>query len=145
MRWGLYLKGHNVFVPTTGRLDQPVYRDMEPVEVVAVMNTEAVRRALFSAIARGNPPAPRYSPGNFPPAAVLKYAGVKTWSAFARGTLTWRIEENSGIYQIEGYRRNQKGYWEQDHGQKIIFPPQTTIDTVVDRMIAIVQNATRKV
>jgi hypothetical protein len=116
---------------------------MEPVEVVPLTNTEGVRRALLSAIARGNPPAPRYSPGNFPPPAVLKYAGVKTWSAFARGTLTWRIEENSGIYQIEGYRRNQKGYWEQDPDQKIVFPPQTTVDTVVDCMIAILQDAAR--
>lgn len=141
MHWSLYLKGHTVFVPTTGRLDQPVYREMEPVEVIPLSNTDGVRRALLSAIARGNPPAPHYPPGKNPLPIVAKYAGAKTWSAFARGTLTWTIGQNDGIYQIESYRRDQKGYWEQDPDQKIVFPSQTSVDTVIESMISILQQA----
>jgi hypothetical protein len=117
---------------------------MEPVDVVPLSNTDAVRRALHSTIARGNPPAPAYSPGNFPPPVLLKYAGVKSWSAFERGALTWGIEQRDGIYQIVGYRRSAKGYWEPDPDQKIGFPPQTTVYTVVDRMISIMEEAVRK-
>lgn len=143
MHWSLYLRKQVVYVPTTGKLDdESVYRKMEPVEVAPLSNPDGVRRALQSAIARGNPPAPRYTPGNFPPPVMLKYAGVKSLSTFERGTLTWGIHETDGAFQIAGYRRHaKKGYWEQDPQQKIEFPPGTSVDVVIDRMIAILQEA----
>lgn len=145
MRWGLYLRRNVVFVPTTGVLAEgPIYRQMEPVEVVPLSNTDGVRRALHSVIERGNPPAPRYSAGKFPPPVLLKYAGVKTWSTFERGALTWGIRQSDEFFQIVGYRRHAtKGYWEEDPQQKIQFPSGTPIDAVVDRMIAILQEAAR--
>ena len=145
MHWSLYLRKQVVYVPTTGKLDdEPVYRKMEPVDVVPLSKTDDVRRALLSAIARGNPSAPRYTPGNFPPPVVLKYAGVKSWSAFERGTSTWGINESNGAFQIVGYRRHPtKGYSEQDPQQKIEFLPGTSVDAVIDRMISILQEAAR--
>jgi len=114
---------------------------MEPVAVVPLSDSEGMRRALQATIARGNPPAPRYSAGNFPPPVLLKYAGVKTWSAFARGTLTWSIEEAEGLYQIVPYRKNAKGYWEPDPDQKTVFPSGTETDAVIERMISIMEQA----
>jgi hypothetical protein len=145
MYWSLYLRKQVVYVPTTGKLeDEPIYRQMEPVEVAPLSNPDGVRRALLSAVARGNPPAPQYTPGNFPPHVVLKYAGVKSQSTFERGALTWGIHETDGAFQIVGYRRHsKKGYWEQDPQQKIEFPPGTSVDAVIDRMIAILQDAAR--
>lgn len=141
MDWHVYLKGHIVFVPTTGRLDEGVYREMEPVAVAPLSDANGVRRALEAAIARGNPPAPPYSGGNFPPPVLLKYAGVKTWSAFARGTLTWSIEETEGRYRIFGYRKNSKGYWERDPDRKVELPPGTETGAVIERMISIMAEA----
>jgi len=143
MDWHVYLKGNVVFVPTTGAIDNGVYREIEPVAVVPLSNTEGVRRALEATIARGNPPA-QYSAGNFPPPVLLKYAGVKTWSAFARGTLTWSIEKFEGRYQIVGYRKNAKGYWERDPNQKIALPAAATADDVIGRLIKIMHNAAAK-
>ena len=74
----------------------------------------------------------------------MKYAGVRNWSAFARNASLWSIEEEGGVFQIVGYRKHPKGYWEQDPDQKIQFPAGTTVDDVVDRVIAILQNAARK-
>jgi hypothetical protein len=110
MDWHVYLKGDVVFVPTIGALDKGVYREIEPVAVVPLTNTEGARRAPRATVARGNPPAPQYSSGNFPPPVLLKYAGAKTWSAFARGALTWSIELTEDLYQIVGYLKNTKGY-----------------------------------
>ncbi|HEX5229571.1 MAG TPA: hypothetical protein VFW44_17790 [Bryobacteraceae bacterium] len=141
MRWHVYLKGHVVFVPTTGRLDEPIYREMEPVAVLPISDAEGVRRALEATIARGNPPAPRYSAGNFPPPVLLKYAGAKTWSAFARNTLTWSIEQTDNVYQIVPYRKDAEGYWEADPDRNIVFQPGTTTDAVIERMISIMEEA----
>jgi len=54
--------------------------------------------------------------------------------------------EKNGDYRIVPYRENPKrdGSWVEDPDRKIEFPPGTTIDHVIDRMIAIVQDAARK-
>jgi len=74
---------------------------------------------------------------------VLKYAGVKSWSAFAGSASPWILEEKDGKYQILGHRRHPDG-WVKDPEQTVEFPPGTALDTVIDRMIAILQDAVRQ-
>ena len=144
MQYQLYLRQGKVFVPTFGRVDKGLYRDIDPVDVVDVSDTDALRQALHETIARGNPPTPYYPRGGpYPQPVVVKYAGVKSWSAFARGASPWNIKEKDGIYQIVGHRKGQSG-WVEDPEQKIELPPGTTLDQVIDRMIAILQGATQK-
>ena len=142
MLFHAYLRCGIVYVPTVAKRDTAVYTDTEPVAVVPVANSGALRRALLDAIARKNPtiPVPK---GKWPAPVLLKYAGVKSWSAFARDASLWSIEDNSGKYLIVGYRTHPKGYWEQDPGQKTEFPPGATVDDVIERMIAILQDAAR--
>jgi hypothetical protein len=104
--------------------------------VVPVANTEAVRRTLLDTIARKNPtiPAPDRKARDAP-SIILKYAGVRGWSAFYRNASTWSIGEDDGVYKIIGYCKHSKGYWQQDLEQQIQFPVGTTVDDVVDRMI----------
>jgi hypothetical protein len=68
---------------------------------------------------------------------------VKSWSAFARGTLPWSINESDGKYQIMGYSRHPDG-WREDPEQKVDLPVGSTVDDAIDHMIAILQDATRK-
>ena len=107
-----------MFVPTSGNVHPGLHRDIEPVAVVPVSNPDAIREALKATIARGNPPTPHYPRGSRPQPVVLKYADVKTWSAFARGMSSWSIKEKDESYQIVGYRMNRDGHWEEDPEQK---------------------------
>jgi hypothetical protein len=144
MLFHLYLRDGVVYVPTVAiREGGPVYTDVEPVAVVPATNAEGLRRALLDAIARKNivVPAPK---GKWPAPVLLKYAGVRSWSAFARHASLWSIEEQDGIYQIVGYRRHSKGYWERDPEQQIRLSVGTAVDDVVDRMIATLQRATQE-
>jgi len=52
--------------------------------------------------------------------------------------------QKNGAYQILGYRKHPRKYWEEDPNQKIQFPAATPIDDVVDRMIAILQDAAQQ-
>jgi hypothetical protein len=142
LRCHLYLRKGRVFVPTLGRVPGGPYRDIEPVTVVEVSDTDGLRRAFRQTIARGNPPVGPYPRPN-PPPVVLEHAGVKSWGAFARGASPWLIEERDGKYQIIGYRREPNN-WVQDPEQMVDFPPGTTLDQAIDRMIAILQEAAQQ-
>jgi len=144
MLYHCYLKKSVVYVPTVVKLQTGAYVDVDPVAVIPVGDTQGLRRALVDTIARKNAIVPPPPKDNWPPPVLLKYAGVKTWSAFARGASQWSIKEDDGKYQIVGYRTHREGYWVQDPDQKTELPAGTTRDQVVDRMIAILQDAARK-
>ncbi len=137
-----YLKKHTVYVPTLARRVTGVYTEIEPVTVVAVADTEGLRRAFLDAIARGNPIDPD---DTWPPPILLKYAKERSWSAFMRGTALWSIKNFDGVYQIVGHRVHlPKGNAAPDPEQKISFPPGSTANDAVDRMIAILQSAAKE-
>ncbi len=115
--------------------------DVDPVTVVPVMDTERLRRAIAGYNPERKPiSAPTIEDARKPP-VILKYTGDKSWSAFMRGASCWSIYEKDGIFQIEPYRVHPKGYWEPDRDNFIKFPSGTSIDVVIDRMIAILQSA----
>jgi hypothetical protein len=140
----LYLRNCTVYVPTMGKMGKGFYRGVEPVVVISASNAETLRQALAAAIARGNPDVPKLLRREWPPPVLLKYAGVKSWSAFERGMLLWNIVEKDGIYQIAGHTKQPNGMWKEDPEQTIKFPPGTSPDSVVDRMVAILEDAARK-
>ena len=142
MLYNCYLRKGTVYVPTVGRRGG-AYTDIEPVAVVPVANTDGLRRAFLEAIGRGNVAIPLIK-GKHPPPVVLKYAGVKNWSAFARNASSWSVKENNGPYQIVRYRTHLDGYCVEDPNQKIEFPVGTTLDIVLDRIIAILQDTARQ-
>jgi hypothetical protein len=141
MLYTCYLRDGVVYVPTVGKRGG-VYTTIAPVAAVPVANTEGLRRAFLDAITRRNVAVPPVK-GKWPPPLLPKYAGVKSWSAFARGALTWNIIANEELYQIVGHRLHEDGYWVEDHDQRIKFPAGTTVGDVIDRMIAIMQDAVR--
>jgi len=143
MQYQLYLRKGKVFIPTFGLVHKGLYRDIEPVAVVDVSDADGVRQAFHETIARGNPPTPYYPRDAYPQPVVVKYAGEKSWSAFARGASPWNIKMKDGIYQIVGHQKGPNG-WAEDRDQTIEFPPGTTLDQVIDRMIAILQKAARE-
>ncbi len=142
--FNLFLKNGIVYVPTVTKLETGAYMDREPVALVPVANTDGLRHAILEVIAKGNIVVPNPTKGNWPPPVLLKYSGAKSWSAFARGTSTWSIKEKDGDYRIVAYRTHRKGYWEEDPDQKIEFEPGTPVESVVERMIAILQDAAGK-
>jgi hypothetical protein len=138
-----YLRDGIVYVPTMARRkSEPIYTTIEPVSVVPVISPEDVRRALLETIARKNVIIPDPDPKALrAPPLILKYAGVKSWSAFFRNASMWGITEDDGVYKILNYRKHPKGHYQQDPAQEIQFPAGTTVNDVVDRTIAILQEA----
>src|SRR5579871_798522 len=97
----IYLRNRTVYVPTMGRMDKGFFRGIEPVAVVAVSETEALHKAIGEAIVLGNPDVPIPKRSEWPKPVLLKYAGVKSWSAFERGMQLWGLEEKDSAFVID--------------------------------------------
>lgn len=141
MNCHIYLRNGIVYLPTMGKMDKGFYRGVEPVAVVPASNTEALRHALAETVARGNPRVPMLRRSEWGPPVLLKYAGVKSWSTFERDMLLWDIKEDAGCFRIESNSKRPDGMWKEDPEQTIKFAPGTDLESVVDRMVAIVQEA----
>jgi hypothetical protein len=144
MNCHLYVRKDVMYLPTMGKMGEGFYRGVEPVAVVPASNTEGVRQALQVTIARGNPNVPMLKRSDRPAPILLKYAGVQSWSAFERGMLFWTIKDTEGNFKIASQRKQPDRIWRDDPEQTIDFPPGTAVGQVIDRMIAILQNAARQ-
>jgi hypothetical protein len=127
-----------------GEVEKGFYRGVEPVALVSVTNTESLRQALSATIARGNPTVPRLRRSEYPPPVLLKYAGVKTWSAFDRDASLWTISEAGGHFVIIPYKKRPTGESVQDQNNKIEFPPGSSADVVIERIISMLQQTAQK-
>jgi len=118
--------------------------NVEPVAVTSIADTDGLRRAIAGTLARGNAIVPPPPKDKWPPPVLPKYAGVKTWSAFARGTSEWTIRERSGVYEIVASRDHPDGYWVDDHERTFELPAGSSGEDAVERMIAILQADAQK-
>jgi hypothetical protein len=145
MNCHISLRNGIVYMPTMGKMAGGFYRGVEPVEVVPARNTEALRQALKATITRGNPAVSQpQRRDDWPPPVLLKYAGVRSWSSFERGMQLWDLKQKDGVFQIAGNTKRPDGMWLEDPEQIITFPSGASVDSVIDRMIAILQDAARK-
>lgn len=145
MLYHCYLKKGIVYLPTIVNQGIGRYLDVEPMTVVPVADTDRLRRAMRDTIPEENRFVPPSIEDARRPPAVLKYSGDKSGGAFTRGTSSWSIYGEHGVYQIKGYQRiHGEGSFAPDDEQTIKFPLGTRINDVIDRMIAILQDAARK-
>ena len=142
MLWHMYLHKAMAYVPTIAQTQAGFYMDIEPVAVIPVTNVGALENAIRVAMGKGNPIVPTPARAAFPKPVVLRYAKVKSWSAFERDALSWTILEKAGRYQIEPGRKRPDGKgWEPDPDRVETLPPGTTPDEVARRVAAILARA----
>lgn len=141
MLWQLYLRRNTTYVPTVARTEAGYYIDIEPVRVVSAKDSNALQRAIEQAMTEGNPNIPAPTRAAFPKPVVLKYAKVKSWSAFEGDALYWQILETDGTYQVKPGRRRPDGGWLGDAQRAESFPPGTAPDEVARRVAALVSSA----
>lgn len=137
----IYLRKGVVFVPTVARTEAGYYMGIEPLRVVPVDDSAAVQAAIKDAMSAGNPIVPTPTRANFPESNLLKYAKVRSWSAFEKNALNWTIDENAGIYKICPGRRHPEGGWEDDPERIETLPADATIEQVARRVAALLADA----
>src|SRR6478672_5546220 len=107
-----YLRDYVVYVPTLARrAREPVYTHIEPVGVVSIANTEAVRRTLLETIARKNPTTP--DPDQKARDAPFDYIEICGYEVGLRLSQCVNVEHQRRrrVYKMIGYRKPSKGSW----------------------------------
>jgi hypothetical protein len=140
----VYLREGKTYLPTVAKTDAGFYMNVEPVAVIPVADLGALRNAFRDVLVRGTPIIPTPKRNAYPPSLLPRYAGVKTDRAFMQQAAHWSMDDKGGEFKIIGYRVHDDGYWVQDPAQKIDFAANSTIEDVIGRMIAILQEAARR-
>ena len=137
-----------VHIPTSRQISPGFYVADAPLECVSVEETEKLRQAIVSAVGRGNPPISRDHArvlihGKDSP--VLKATGARSWSVLDRQTNgLWSLVEKDGMFQIRVDQPMQPRGWHEDKTKRVEFPPGTTVEDVIDRLIAMIQERARQ-
>ncbi|MGB7078463.1 MAG: hypothetical protein WBD53_14840 [Xanthobacteraceae bacterium] len=102
--------------------------------------TPAIRQSILNSIDLYTrvDPAEYVGTRDFLNAAVLAGTGLLGGGA---GASCWSIYEKDGVFQIEPFRVHPRGYWAPDRDRFIEFQAGTAVDEVIDRMIAVLQDA----
>lgn len=140
MFWHFYVRRGQVFAPTVARTDTALYQDVEPVEVASTSDPSSVEIAIKKMVARGNPRVPGPVRGQFPRPVLLQYAGVDSWSAFARGTSVWDIAVRNDRFQLVPNRAERGGGWLADPAAAEEFGAGASIDEVARRVAVLVRS-----
>jgi hypothetical protein len=141
MVYRCYLRDGLVYLPTVVKDRTGVYWIVDPVVVVSVFDVGALRCAFRDLVARGNVGAPALARSEKSVPTLARAAGVKTWSAFARGTLAWNFEENDGVYRIIPEQQDARHGFEEVPDRAVTLSPGSDVDALCDRMVAILHAA----
>lgn len=137
--WDVYLVGEKVLVPTQGRTVNGLGLSIDPMVVVSILEPDVLRRTILDTIARGNPTV--QDPGPSFKTDMHKKVGMRSYKAFERASVSWDITKKGGIYSICFWKfgiEHGKGFTPDTSKPDNVFPPNTPVETVVDRLIEII-------
>lgn len=141
----LYLRKGRVYIPTSRQIPGSYYRETEPVQVVPASNTVAVTDAFECAIRVGNPPITEQETPALPSWVTPARTGVRSWSAFERGALTWSLntDPKTGEYRMRPYDPRNGGGWTPGPIPVFTLPANTPISEVARRAAEVVCDAAK--
>jgi hypothetical protein len=133
----IYFRGGKIYLPTMAKVPGGGHQGIDPVLVAPLSDHQVLRDALRETLTRGNPLLNTSVYADIPKSSLLTLAGVKSFSAFARGTSLWSIVEEGGQFKIEYWKKGPVCGWVPDPEKTVVFPLGSSPDDVIERMIEI--------
>jgi hypothetical protein len=110
--WHVYIRNGYAFVPTVARTDAGFFLDIDPVAMLAENDRESLIQAIVRSIATGNPLVPTPARSAYQTPAVVRAAGVKTWSTFEKGARCYTLYRTEREFEIPVMERAEDGWME---------------------------------
>jgi len=144
--WSVFYANSKVLIPTQVETTAGVGSLEDPMEVIDVDHTDDLKRVILTTIAKGNPIVPHPSQEEMSkPINIHKKLGFKSYKAFNRNAQSLDIHYFDNIYNIffNIVPKNGRGY-NRDTSKTITFPSGTPVESVVDKLIEIIQETHRQ-
>ncbi len=141
----VWLKGKRIYIPTVFTT-QGIHRSMPPVDILPVDDAAGVSAILIRRMIRGKVTIPpqTYEERERQSKITLQAFGFRSWSTFMRNASPWDIAVRNGCFVIQGYRKGDMGGFVPYSAQVTVFAPDTPIEAVASRMVAILQETAAK-
>ncbi len=139
--WAIYVRKNQVFIPSSGDTKEGIVLDIEPIEVADLQDVAGVRVALTNVIARGRRLVPLPAPDAFNKHPVHQLAGVKTWSAFYKGTRQLFLVRRDGSFELFALKKGDQGGYVPDEPTRQWITPDVPLAPAIDRIVALIQRA----
>lgn len=150
MRVSLRLYQGIIYIPTVHRVEGHGFLVMKaPIDAVSPEQAEGLREAIRAALARGNPSMSadeaRATLNDDRNSDTLRATQAKSWFALDRQTAgLWTLAEENGLYEIRVDEPLETRGWHEDETKRIRFPPGTSVDDVINRLIAMIQECAQE-
>jgi hypothetical protein len=149
MNISLRLYNGTIYIPTSHIVERDgFFFEGAPLDSVPVEQTERLRQAILTATERGNPLISRDQArvlihGKGSP--LLKATGARSWNALDRQTEgLWSLRGKNAVYEIRVNQPMEPRGWHEDKTKRVEFPPDTPVEDVIDRLIAMIQECARQ-
>jgi hypothetical protein len=149
MNISLRLYNGTIYIPTSHIVERDgFFFEGAPLDSVPVEQTERLRQAILTATERGNPLISRdqarvliHDKGS----PLLKATGARSWNALDRQTEgLWSLRGKNAVYEIRVNQPMEPRGWHEDKTKRVEFPPDTPVEDVIDRLIAMIQECARQ-
>lgn len=146
LHWSVYYAASKVLVPTSIKTTDGVRIIVDPMEVVGIDNTAELKHTILTTFAKGNPIVPHPSQEEMSkPTVFYKKLGFKSYKMFNSTAILWTIDSTDDQYEIIFHKVPEDGRgFVSDLSKTITFPISTPVETVVDKLIEIIQETHRE-
>lgn len=143
--WSVYYAKNKVLVPTSVVTTAGVGMEVDPMEIVDIDNSIEIRPALLTALSKGNAIVQHPGQDEMSKVTIHKKLGFKNFKAFNLEAKLWSILKKNEIYSIDFYKISDDGRgYNSLPDKRINFSINTPVETVVDKLIEIIQEAHKK-
>ena len=138
--WSAYYANSMILIPTSARTTIGVIIHIDPMVVIDINFIEKMRDAFLQIIEKGNPIISHPSQEELSKVPVFyKKLGFKSHKAFKNQSVAYEIKSINDVYSIELWKAVFSDGSRHDEHKTTTFPSGTPVETVVDRLIEIIQ------
>ncbi len=140
--WSFYYSHGKILVPSFNKTTAGVYMVVEPITVVDIGDRRSLKEAIVMSIERGNPIIPHPNREEMSkPNHFFKRLGFKTHKSFFNTASRWDVWLSDGIFGIQSWKDpDGTNYRSPDTSKKITLPPNTTVESVVDKLFQMIDD-----
>jgi len=131
-RVSINIRKGKAYIPTLARTELGVYITVDPVYTVD-LNIGNLTQIIEKVLKTGNPriPHPTREELSHLPDPVLKAAKVSSWKKLAEGGATYSISQQDEGFDLEFYKKDEKGRFITDTSKTRRFPLGTELKEII--------------